>query len=138
MTATITTTYPFSDTLTTKITAKSAFTYYVRIPSWVSKGTLSVNGRRASAVKPDKNGLHAVRVSSGTTTLVLNLPAEITIGKQCYTSRTVAMLSAAHRITPSRFDRRSPWPFALCIRYFKKSESPYSQFATAASRGPRV
>ncbi|KAJ7876089.1 hypothetical protein B0H14DRAFT_2714547 [Mycena olivaceomarginata] len=69
----------FGDTLTTTITATGAFTYFVRIPSWVTDGTISVNGGPAKAVAPGKNGLHAVAVSAGTTTLVLELPSEIRI-----------------------------------------------------------
>ncbi|KAJ6573828.1 hypothetical protein DFH09DRAFT_915549 [Mycena vulgaris] len=69
--------YPFSDTLTTTITAKSAFTYFVRIPSWVVGGTIAINGAAPKAVAP-VNGLQAVTVNAGTTTLVLQLPAPIT------------------------------------------------------------
>lgn len=79
MTVNVDTVYPFSDTLTTTITATSAFTYYVRIPSWVSGGTIAINGGQATAVNPS-NGLHAVSVSGGTTKFVLNLPAKITAG----------------------------------------------------------
>ncbi len=71
--------YPFSDTLTTTITAKNAFTYHVRIPSWVSKGTIAINGAAPKSVSP-KNGLHAVSVKAGTTKVVLDLPSDITIG----------------------------------------------------------
>ncbi|KAI0320993.1 hypothetical protein OF83DRAFT_1168834 [Amylostereum chailletii] len=74
---TVDTLYPFGDTLTTTITAQKNFLYYVRIPSWVSSGTVSVNGAASTPVAP-KNGLHAVQVSAGQTTLVLNLPADIT------------------------------------------------------------
>ncbi|KAJ4495985.1 hypothetical protein C8J55DRAFT_495449 [Lentinula edodes] len=77
VTVTVNTIYPFSDTLNTTITAAKAFTYYVRIPSWVVNGTISVNGGTPSAVSP-VNGLQAVQVEAGTTTFVLNLPAEIT------------------------------------------------------------
>ncbi|KAI0675672.1 hypothetical protein C8Q78DRAFT_988207 [Trametes maxima] len=70
--------YPFSDTLTTTIRADKAFTYYVRIPSWVTKGTIAINGGAAKAVSPS-NGLHAVSVKAGTTRFTLNLPADITI-----------------------------------------------------------
>ena len=76
---TVDTLYPFSDTLTTTITAEKAFTYYVRIPSWVSKGTIAINGATPKSVSPS-NGLHAVSVKAGTTKLVLDLPSEITIG----------------------------------------------------------
>ncbi|KAF7306291.1 hypothetical protein MIND_00420100 [Mycena indigotica] len=69
--------YPFSDTLTTTITAKSAFTYQVRIPGWVVNGTIAINGAPAKPLAP-VNGLQAVAANSGTTTFVLNLPAVIT------------------------------------------------------------
>ncbi|KAJ7671922.1 hypothetical protein B0H17DRAFT_1084643 [Mycena rosella] len=69
--------YPFSDTITTTLTAKAAFTYYVRIPSWVVNGTIAINGAAPKAVAP-VNGLQAVTVSAGTTTFVLQLPAPIT------------------------------------------------------------
>lgn len=76
----VATIYPFSDTLTTSITAQSAFTYFVRIPSWVEGGTIAINGAAAKAVSPSK-GLQAVPVTAGTTKFVLNLPAPITTGR---------------------------------------------------------
>lgn len=79
VTANVNTLYPFGDTLTTTVTATSAFTYYVRIPSWVSGGTIAINGGKATAVSPS-NGLQAVSIPAGTTTFVLNLPAQITTG----------------------------------------------------------
>lgn len=79
VTATVDTMYPFSDTLTTTITAAQAFTYYVRIPSWVVGGTIAINGAAAKAVTPT-NGLQAVAVAAGTTKFVLNLPAVIKTG----------------------------------------------------------
>nr|GAT56206.1 predicted protein [Mycena chlorophos] len=74
--ANVETLYPFGDTLTTTITATKPFTYFVRIPSWITKGTISVNGGPQVAVQP-MNGLHAVPVNSGKTTLVFDLPADI-------------------------------------------------------------
>lgn len=71
--------YPFSDTVTTTITAKAAFTYYVRIPSWVVSGTIAINNAAPKPVAP-VNGLQAVTVGAGTTTFVLQLPAPITTG----------------------------------------------------------
>ncbi|KAH8115214.1 hypothetical protein DFH11DRAFT_1726088 [Phellopilus nigrolimitatus] len=44
VTASVDTLYPFSDTLTTTVSADKAFTYYVRIPSWVSNATVTLNG----------------------------------------------------------------------------------------------
>jgi hypothetical protein len=53
----------------------------MRIPSWVANGTLSVNDGPAEAVAPGENGLHAVAVGAGMTTLELELPSEIRLGK---------------------------------------------------------
>ncbi|TBU30569.1 hypothetical protein BD309DRAFT_951719 [Dichomitus squalens] len=80
--------YPFSDSLTTTITAAKAFTYYVRIPSWVSQGTISVNGGAARPVSPS-NGLHAVSVNAGTTKFTLDLPSDITIEERPHGSVAV-------------------------------------------------
>ncbi len=77
--AVVDTQYPFSDSLTTTITATKAFTYYVRIPSWVVGGTIALNSGPAKAVSP-VNGLQAVAARAGTTKFVLELPAPITIG----------------------------------------------------------
>lgn len=77
--------YPFSDVLTTTIHADRPFTYYVRIPSWVTGGTITIDRASAKALSPS-NGLQAVRVPAGTTKLVLNLPANITIGDAQLTS----------------------------------------------------
>ena len=71
--------YPFSDTLTTTITADKPFTYYVRIPSWVSGGTFAVGHTQAKTVTPS-NGLQAISIHPGTTTIILKLPAQITLG----------------------------------------------------------
>ncbi|KAJ7655377.1 hypothetical protein B0H17DRAFT_1099127 [Mycena rosella] len=77
--AKVETLYPFGDTLTTTISATKPFTYFTRIPSWVTAGTVSVNGAPAEALAPNENGLHAVAVGAGVTTLVFELPAEIRI-----------------------------------------------------------
>ena len=80
VTISVNTHYPFGDKLTTTITATSAFTYYVRIPSWVTSGTISIDGGAATSVSRNANGLQAVSIHSGTTSFVLNLPAPITLG----------------------------------------------------------
>lgn len=75
--ASVDTIYPFSDTLTTTINAEKAFTYYARIPSWVTNGTININEGGTQALSP-KNGLQAIQLGAGATKFVLNLPAEIT------------------------------------------------------------
>ncbi|KAI5116455.1 hypothetical protein M0805_006176 [Coniferiporia weirii] len=77
--ASVDTLYPFSDTLTTTVTADKAFTYYVRIPSWVSGGTITLNGGSKSSVQADANGLYAIILPAGKSSFTLDLPSEITI-----------------------------------------------------------
>ncbi|KAL7280331.1 hypothetical protein ACG7TL_005248 [Trametes sanguinea] len=88
--------YPFSDSLATTITAEKDFTYYVRIPSWVSKGTIAINGAKAKAVSPS-NGLQAVPVKAGTTKFTLNLPSDITIGAAAASKSRPHSSVAVHR-----------------------------------------
>lgn len=79
VTATVDTAYPFSDSLKTTITAQKAFTYYVRIPSWVVGGSITV-GTQAKKNLDAVGALQAVAIPAGTTTFVLDLPAKITTG----------------------------------------------------------
>ncbi|KAF8313597.1 hypothetical protein DL93DRAFT_2058901 [Clavulina sp. PMI_390] len=78
VTVTVTTHYPFSDTVTTTIVAKKGFTHQVRIPAWVVGGTIQVGSKAAVALSP-KNGFQSVQVPAGGTTFTLNLPAQITL-----------------------------------------------------------
>ncbi|KAI0358002.1 hypothetical protein OH77DRAFT_1580683 [Trametes cingulata] len=122
--------YPFGDTLTTTIRADRPFTYHVRIPSWVSKGTIAINGGAARAVSPS-NGLQAVSVKAGTTKFTLNLPADITIESRPNNSIAVhrGPLHYAYDIARSQkvlarnaqqplavdleFDATAPWQYAI-------------------------
>ncbi|CAK5281695.1 unnamed protein product [Mycena citricolor] len=79
VTANVETLYPFGDTLKTTLTAQQPFTYFVRIPSWVTQGLISVGGAAPEAVRPNENGLHAVEVKAGTTVIMMELPADIRI-----------------------------------------------------------
>ncbi|KAF8153213.1 hypothetical protein B0H34DRAFT_800441 [Crassisporium funariophilum] len=115
--AVVDTQYPFSDVLTTTITATKAFTYFVRIPGWVVGGTIAVNGAAAKAVAP-VNGLQAVAAAAGTTKFVLNLPAPITTDlmdlspsseAHCITHSTVSHFSA---LAPTRSANSPSLPVA--------------------------
>ncbi|KAF7762202.1 CAZyme family GH146 [Agaricus bisporus var. burnettii] len=130
VTVNVDTLYPFSDTLHTTITATKAFTYFVRIPSWVSGGTIAINGGKANAVNPS-NGLQAVSVSPGTTTFVLNLPAKITIENRPHDSiaihrgpfnfafdiprnqKVLRRDSREPRAVDLEFDASGAWQFAI-------------------------
>ncbi|KAF5353734.1 hypothetical protein D9758_008623 [Tetrapyrgos nigripes] len=82
--------YPFGDTLTTTITATKDFDYFVRIPSWVSGGSISVGDGPKEELTPDEQtGLQKVEVKKGVTVLRLRLPAEITIEKRLHGSIAV-------------------------------------------------
>ncbi|KAH9940880.1 uncharacterized protein BXZ73DRAFT_98712 [Epithele typhae] len=77
VTVTVDTLYPFSDSLKTTITASRPFTYKVRIPSWVSAGTIAINGALRSRETVQRPAVR--KVPAGTTHFTLDLPAEITI-----------------------------------------------------------
>jgi len=74
----VNTIYPFSDVLNITVNADKGFTYSIRVPSWVHGGTFAVNSGQAKALTPE-NGLQAISVSAGATTINLFLPAEITV-----------------------------------------------------------
>ena len=72
--------YPLSDNMTVSITADSPYTHYVRIPGWAQtngQGTISINSAAATKISVNSASLLAVPVEAGTTTFVLNLPADI-------------------------------------------------------------
>ncbi|EMD39171.1 hypothetical protein CERSUDRAFT_152169 [Gelatoporia subvermispora B] len=130
VTASVDTLYPFSDTVSTTIQADKAFTHYVRIPSWVSNGTIAVNGGAAEPVSPS-NGLQAVPIKAGTTKFDLDLPAEITIESRPNNSIAVhrGVLHYAYDISRTQkqlaqnaqeslavdleFDAAAPWQYAI-------------------------
>ncbi|KZV87063.1 hypothetical protein EXIGLDRAFT_724132 [Exidia glandulosa HHB12029] len=130
VTVTVDTQYPFSDTVKTTVKAAQAFTYLVRIPSWVVGGTIAVNGAKATAVAPS-NGLHAVNIAAGTTSLVLNLPAPITTESRPHgaiaihrgplnyafdiprTQKILARNAAEPRAVDLEFDSSGTWQFAI-------------------------
>lgn len=115
VTVQVNTIYPFSDTLTTIITATQAFTYYVRIPSWVVGGTIAVNGGATKSLTPS-NGLQAVNAAAGTTTFVLDLPANITTGVSLILTLPMAQVQTnLFRKPAGRGDCCSSWSITLRI-----------------------
>ncbi|KAF9467133.1 hypothetical protein BDZ94DRAFT_1211502 [Collybia nuda] len=143
VTSTVDTLYPFSDTLTTTVTASQAFTYYVRIPSWVVGGTIAINGAAAKAVTPS-NGLQAVSVTAGTTTFVLNLPAAVKTESRPHGSiavqrgplhyafdiprsqKVLATNSQQQLAVDLQFDATSSWQYAIDPATLKFSNAPPS------------
>ncbi|KAG6829924.1 hypothetical protein H0H92_002947 [Tricholoma furcatifolium] len=110
VTATVDTLYPFSDTLKTTITATSDFTYFVRIPSWVTDGSITINDDEPSQLSP-VNGLQAVPVQAGTTTFVLDLPAPITTVSR---NQTILAQNAEQPLAVDlEFDATTAWQYAI-------------------------
>ncbi|KAK7060778.1 hypothetical protein VNI00_000510 [Paramarasmius palmivorus] len=88
VTVEVDTLYPFSDTLTTKVTATKPFKYYVRIPSWVTGGTISSAEGSNNPLSPS-NGLQEVDIPAGISSFTLTLPAEIAIESRPHNSVAV-------------------------------------------------
>ncbi|TFK52036.1 hypothetical protein OE88DRAFT_1799237, partial [Heliocybe sulcata] len=130
VTVNVDTLYPFGDSLTTTVTATKPFSYYVRIPSWVTNGTIAVDGGEAQNVAPE-NGLHAVQVEAGTTKFTLELPADITTESRPHGSIAVHRGPLHYAFDISRnstvltrnaqqplaadieFDATEPWQYAI-------------------------
>ncbi|KAJ7102582.1 hypothetical protein B0H15DRAFT_339472 [Mycena belliarum] len=141
VTANVATSYPFSDTVTTTITAKAAFTYYVRIPSWVVGGTIAINGAAPKAVAP-VNGLQAVTVKAGTTKFVLQLPARITTEQRLHgaiavhrgplhyafdiprTPKVLATNAQQPMAQDFQFDASADWQYAIDPATLEFSSTP--------------
>ncbi|KAF8313595.1 hypothetical protein DL93DRAFT_2167719 [Clavulina sp. PMI_390] len=98
---TVTTQYPFSDIIQTTITSTSAFTYLVRIPSWVVGGTIQIGSAAAVALTPSA-GVQSVSVPAGGVSFTLNLPAAITTESRPHGSVAV---------------HRGPLHYALMIKH---------------------
>ncbi|KAG8790469.1 hypothetical protein FRC12_011792 [Ceratobasidium sp. 428] len=73
------TNYPFSDNIKTTVTTNKAFTFYIRVPTWVnSKASIKVGGAAPKAFTPDSTTrLQKVSIPAGTTVVSLVLSADI-------------------------------------------------------------
>jgi Beta-L-arabinofuranosidase, GH127 len=74
------TNYPFGYVLYYTINADADFEFSIRVPSWANQSdtTASINGQAPMAVSPNAGtGMHAMKVSAGTTVVVFELGAEI-------------------------------------------------------------
>ncbi|KAG9086116.1 hypothetical protein FRC06_003268, partial [Ceratobasidium sp. 370] len=74
------TNYPFSDNIKTTVTTNKAFTFNIRVPTWVnSKASIKVGGAAPKAFAPDSaTRLQNVSIPAGTTIISLVLSADIT------------------------------------------------------------
>jgi hypothetical protein len=75
------TNYPFGNVLTYQISAKKAFDFYVRVPSWARSGAKFQSSKGSygslSLSIDQRTGMQKIRVPSGTSTLIYSLPASI-------------------------------------------------------------
>jgi DUF1680 family protein len=79
VTVTCETNYPFGNQFAYTINAAAPFQFHVRIPGWgLSSSTFTLNIASAQALTPDaETGIHTLQISSGTTTLSLDLGHKI-------------------------------------------------------------
>ncbi|KAK0436044.1 uncharacterized protein EV420DRAFT_1623533 [Desarmillaria tabescens] len=130
VTISVDTLYPFSDMLSYIVTASKAFTFYVRISSWVVDGTIAMNGGSTEPMSPS-NSLFAITIPSGTTKFVLNLPAEITTESRLHGAvalhrgplhyalnvtfnKTIIKANTIEpRASDYEFEATSPWAYAI-------------------------
>ncbi|PAV17963.1 hypothetical protein PNOK_0644900 [Pyrrhoderma noxium] len=131
--AQVDTLYPFSDTVITTVSADKAFTYYVRIPSWTTDATISLNGEKTKSIIAGSNGLSAIDLPAGKSSFVLNLPAEITIENRPNNSIAVhrgplnyafdiprnqtilAQNADEPRAVDLQFEATAPWHVSACL-----------------------
>ncbi|EEB92640.1 hypothetical protein MPER_08820 [Moniliophthora perniciosa FA553] len=104
---TVETSYPFEDTLHYEITAQKDFDFYIL---GLIGGSISISGGTAEELSPE-NGLHKVRVKKGRTTLLVNVPAEITI---------VSRVEKVFKVDPReshaidlQYDAKEDWEYAI-------------------------
>ncbi|KAJ8082385.1 hypothetical protein PM082_008240 [Marasmius tenuissimus] len=122
--------YPFGDVLNYEISATKDFTFYIRIPSWVSEGSISVNHGPEGSLSP-VNGLQKVSVKKGNTSLELRVPSKITTENRPHGSiaihrgplnyaldihraeRLLSIHPHENRAIDLEYDPISPWQYAL-------------------------
>ena len=56
--------YPFGSTLNYEVTASAPISFGVRVPEWAKTGksTIKIGNAKASAVKPNADSIHVVKV----------------------------------------------------------------------------
>ncbi|KAK1227099.1 hypothetical protein PQX77_009932 [Marasmius sp. AFHP31] len=116
--------YPFGDVLNYNISATKEFDFYIRIPSWVSEGSISVDYGPEEDLSPVK-GLQKVSVKAGKTRLELRVPSEITIaihrGPLNYAfdihraERLLSIHPHENRAIDLEYTPTSTWQYALLL-----------------------
>merc|ERR1711871_154493 len=111
--------YPFDDTVTFNIDAKSAFPFSMRIPAWCRNASIVMHDNSVGGQLPA--GLHTVNLPAGVSHLVLHLPMEIRIERR-----------PPYRLTPTQsVDTlsaniyRGPLLYALSRDFSRDHSAPY-------------
>jgi DUF1680 family protein len=128
------TNYPFSDNVKTTITTDKAFTFYVRVPTWINKqASIKVGSAAATAFTPDATTkLQKVSVPAGTTVISQVFSADITIENRLHgsvaihrgpfnyaldlpkTSKKIRTIYPAEpRASDYQYDVTSDWSYAI-------------------------
>ncbi|KAF5391810.1 hypothetical protein D9757_001851 [Collybiopsis confluens] len=82
--------YPFGDILNITIIATKSYTHYIRVPKWVTGGSMTLNsGERLELVPDGKTGLISLAVAEGITRIRLHFPAQIVVEPRLHGSIAV-------------------------------------------------
>ncbi|KIK63553.1 hypothetical protein GYMLUDRAFT_40596 [Collybiopsis luxurians FD-317 M1] len=82
--------YPFGDNLNITITATKSYMHYIRVPSWIVGGSMTVNDGEKTGLVPDEvTGLLSVTIGKGLTKIALHYPAKIVIEERPHGSIAV-------------------------------------------------
>jgi len=143
----VTTDYPFADTITFVVKTTGDLPFYMRIPSWATAATYTVNGKSDQATA---GTIQKVLAPAGTTTVVLTLPMKfrivnrptggvsvyrgpllysLNIGENMKQTKNYYLNSSDYVITPTK-----PWNFALKVNS-RDLESSF-KFSYKGSVGP--
>ncbi|KAG8747097.1 hypothetical protein FRC10_002513 [Ceratobasidium sp. 414] len=128
------TNYPFSDNIKTTVTTNKAFTFNIRVPTWVnSKASIKVGGAAPKALTPNSTTrLQKVSIPAGTTVISLVLSADITTEERPHGSiaihrgpfnyaldlpRTSKLLQTTYSVEPRasdyQLDTTGNWNYAI-------------------------
>lgn len=126
MSIAVDTNYPFSDNVKTTIITDKAFTFYIRVPTWINKqASIKVGSAAATAFTPDATTkLQKVSVPAGTTIISLVLSADITVENRLHGSVAI---------------HRGPFNYALDLpKTSKKIKTLYPVSFSAGLAHPEI
>ena len=118
--------YPFGDSITVRVRATEGVALNVRVPTWATKATASLNGLAHSPVK--SGAYHSVGCKPGETVLALELNPDIVVERHWGASEDLQEGSVLIPQTNGVAVTRGPLLFALSLdETVHKMGSPYDK-----------